>query len=198
MIDNAGEALLAWGSSPWAIGFAIILATFVIEDATTIGAALLAATGTIAPSLALAALFIGIFTGDLGLYGLGAVARTNHWARHLIGERRMVKGRHWLKQHFVAAVIGARFLPGFRMPAYTASGFLGLSFPKFAALTAGAGLVWSATVFSLVYYFGVMFADQLGVWRWALIGLLLTISLGAPMLAERALGHTVKIPTDHH
>ena len=197
MIETAGEALLAWGSSPWAIALAIILATFILEDATTIGAALLAASAAVSPSVALTALFVGIFAGDLALYGLGAAARSRQWARDLIGERRMVKGHHWLKRHFVSAVVGARFLPGFRMPAYTASGFLGLSFPKFAALTAGAGLVWTATVFSLVYYFGVMFVDQLGVWRWAFAALLLTITLCAPILAERAMGHPVKIPSDH-
>jgi membrane protein DedA with SNARE-associated domain len=197
MIENAGELLLTWGSSPWAIAFAIILATFILEDATTIAAALLAASEVIAPSTAIVALFIGIFAGDLGLYGLGAAARSRHWARDLIGERRMVKGRHWLKRHFVGAVVSARFLPGFRMPAYTASGFLGLPFLKFAALTGGAGLVWTAAVFSLVYFFGVMFIDDLRAWRWAIAALLVMMTIAAPMLAERAIARTIKVPTDH-
>lgn len=192
MIDGADTWLLSLGSNPWVIAALIVAATFILEDATTVTAALLAASGMVPASIALTALFIGIFVGDLGLYGLGAAARTRAWARHMIGERRMVKGRHWLKRHFITAVIGARFLPGFRMPAYTASGFLGLSLIKFTSLVALAGLVWTTVVFSLVYYFGQMVADDLGVWRWAVIALLLAISLGGPMIAEHAVAWATK------
>jgi membrane protein DedA with SNARE-associated domain len=115
----------------------------------------------------------------------------------MIGERRIVKGRHWLEQHFMGAIVSARFLPGFRMPAYTASGFLGMPFLKFAALTGGAGLVWSAAVFSLVYCFGVMFVDDLGAWRWAIAGVLVTMTIAAPMVAERAMARRIKVPIDH-
>jgi membrane protein DedA with SNARE-associated domain len=177
--------LLAWGTSPWAIAFAIVLGTFVLEDVTTIGAALLSASGSVAPEVALLALFTGIFAGDLGLYGLGALARSRDWARRLIGERRMVKGRSWLKRHYLVALIGARFMPGFRMPTYTASGFLGLPFAPFAGVAAGAGLLWTTVVFSLVFSFGIMIVEQLGVWRWALAAALIAFVLAAPMLIER-------------
>jgi membrane protein DedA with SNARE-associated domain len=177
--------LLALGSSPWAIAFAIILATFVLEDVTTIAAAFLAATGVVAPPLALAALFVGIFMGDLGLYGLGAAARTRRWARSLIGEARMAKGRSWLKRRYLTALVGARFMPGFRLPTYAASGFLNLPFWPFAGVAAAAGFVWTTLVFSLVLFFGVMVVEQLGVWRWALAAVLLAFMLAGPTLAER-------------
>ena len=194
MIDNVGAMLLLLGSNPWTIALAIIAATFILEDATTVAAALLAASEVVAPTVALGALFTGIFVGDLGLYGLGAAARNRAWARRLIGERHMVKGRTWLKRHFVTAVVGARFLPGFRMPAYTASGFLGLPFWKFAAITALAGLVWTTVIFSLVYYFGAMFVDTLKAWRWPLAAAVLSLALGAPLLAERLIARRLKIP----
>lgn len=198
MSGDTATVLLALGSNPWAIAFAIVAATFILEDATTIGAALLAAGEIIAPSTALTALIVGIFLGDLGLYGLGAAARTRPWARRMIGERHMVKGRLWLKRHFFTAVIGARFLPGFRMPAYTASGFLGLPILKFTALVAFAGVVWTTLVFSLVFHFGQMIVEDLGVWRWAVIALLLALSFGAPMLAERVVARTARPGDDHH
>lgn len=185
MIGDAGMFLLSLGSNPWAIAFAIVAATFVLEDVATIAAALLAADDMIAPPAALGALFAGIFAGDLGLYGLGAAARTRDWARRLIGERRMVKGRVWLKRRYVGALIGARFMPGFRLPAYSASGFLGLPFWPFAGIAAAAGLVWTTLVFSLVYYFGLMIVEGLGVWRWALAALLLALVLAGPAIAER-------------
>lgn len=184
MTEGASSLLLSLGSNPWAIAIAIIIATFVLEDAATIAGALLAASGVIAPLAALAALFIGIFAGDLGLYGLGAAARTRGWARRLIGERRMIKGRTWLKRRYIAALLGARFMPGFRLPTYSASGFLGLPFWPFAGVAAAAGLLWTALVFSLVYTFGLMIVENLGVWRWALAAVLLTIILAGPAIAE--------------
>ena len=69
MSGDPTAALLALGSTPWAIAIAIVLATFVLEDVATIAAAFLAATGAVPPMVALSALFVGIFAGDLGLYG---------------------------------------------------------------------------------------------------------------------------------
>ena len=184
-MEEAGRFLLALGSNPWMIALAIVVATFVLEDAATIAAALLSADGMIAPFAALGALIAGIFAGDLGLYGLGAAARTREWARRMIGERRMAKGRGWLKRRYVSALIGARFMPGFRLPTYTASGFLGLPFWPFAGVAAGAGLVWTSLVFSLVFFFGLMIVENLGAWRWAIATVLLAVILLGPTVAER-------------
>ncbi|MCE9522731.1 MAG: VTT domain-containing protein [Alphaproteobacteria bacterium] len=193
-MEDAGAFILSLGANPWTIALAIVLATFVLEDATTIAAALLAADGVIAPGFALAALFTGIFAGDLGLYGLGAAARSRNWAHRMIGERNIARGRSWLQRHFISAVVGARFLPGFRLPTYTASGFLGLSFWKFASISALAGLAWTSIIFSLVYFFGTMFADTLKMWRWPVAIALIALSFGAPMLAEHLIGRKLKSP----
>jgi membrane protein DedA with SNARE-associated domain len=194
MMEQVGTFLLALGTSPWTIALAIIAATFVLEDVATIAAALLAADGMITPFAALAALVTGIFAGDLGLYGLGATARTREWARRMIGERRMAKGRGWLKRRYIPALIGARFMPGFRLPTYTASGFLGLPFGPFAGVAAGAGLLWTSLVFSLVFFFGLMIVENLGAWRWAIAAALLAVILLGPMIAERF----VRLPEDGH
>ncbi|MEQ1863032.1 MAG: VTT domain-containing protein [Micropepsaceae bacterium] len=185
MIQDVGMLFLSLGSNPWAIAIVIVAATFVLEDVATVAAALLAADNMIAPSLALTALFVGIFIGDLGLYGLGAAARSREWARRMIGERRMTKGRAWLKRRYVTALLGARFTPGFRLPTYSASGFLGLPFLTFAAVSAGASLVWTGLIFSLVFYFGPMIVENLGIWRWALAAALLALILAGPTIAER-------------
>ena len=192
MMTEAAEFLLALGTNPWAIAAAIILATFVLEDLATITAAVLAADGLITPVGALGALITGIFIGDLALYGLGAYARTHEWARKLIGEKRMAKGRQWLKRRYVPALIGARFMPGLRLPTYTSSGFLGLPFAPFAGVAAGAGLVWTSAVFSLVYFFGLMMVEQLGAWRWAIAALFALLILAGPYVVRRF------VPADSH
>ena len=185
MIEEVGMYLLALGSNPWAIALAIVLATFVLEDVATIAAALLAADNMIPAQVALMALFAGIFAGDLILYRIGAAARTREWVRDLIGERRIAKGRQWLKRRYISALIGARFMPGFRLPTYTSSGFLGLPFWPFAGVAASAGLAWTTFVFSLVFFFGLMIVEYLGVWRWALAAALLALILLGPVIADR-------------
>jgi membrane protein DedA with SNARE-associated domain len=184
MMAEAADFLLALGSNPWAIAAAIILATFVLEDVATIAAAVLAADNFISPWGALGALVTGIFIGDLALYGLGAYARTHEWARNLIGEKRMAKGRDWLKRRYVSALIGARFMPGLRLPTYTSSGFLGLPFPPFAGVAAAAGIVWTSAVFSLVYFLGVMTVENLGPWRWAIAAVFAVLILAGPYIVS--------------
>ena len=112
----------------------------------------------------------------------------------MIGERRMAKGRGWLKRRYIPALIGARFMPGFRLPTYTASGFLGLPFWPFAGVAAGAGLLWTSLIFSLVFFFGLMIVENLGAWRWAIAGALLAIILLGPMIAERF----IRVPENGH
>ena len=185
MMDEAGQLLLALGTNPWAIAATIILATFVLEDVATIAAAVLAADAFISPWAALAALITGIFVGDLMLYGLGAYARTHDWARRFIGEKRITKGRAWLKRRYVPALIGARFMPGLRLPTYTSSGFLALPFWPFAGVSAGAGFVWTSTVFSIVFFFGVMTVDSLGMWRWSIAAAALALVLLGPHIVRR-------------
>ena len=179
------DALLALGTSPAAIACAIILTSLVLEDAATLGAALLAASGVLAPPIAFAAAVAGIVIGDVGLYGLGAAARTQSWARRRIGAARIERGRLWLEGRLAPALVGARFVPGLRLPAYSASGFLGVPFLSFAGITTGASVIWTALAFGLVYIFGAMVLDQLGVWKWGAAGAVIVAMALGPHIARR-------------
>ena len=50
----------------------IFFATFVYEDGATLLAATLSASGRLDPRLGLLSAFLGIWVGDIGLYGLGS------------------------------------------------------------------------------------------------------------------------------
>ncbi len=184
MTAATGAFLLSLGSSPWAIAIAIILATFIVEDIAIIAAALLAADGMLVPSLALTSLMIGIFAGDLGLYGLGAAARSQGWARRLIGEQRMARGHAWLSHRYISALIGARFLPGFRLTTYSTSGFLQLPFLPFAMVAAIAGFVWTTVIFTSVFFFGLMSVETLGAWRWLIAFAFAALVVAGPRLTK--------------
>src|SRR5690242_11016632 len=73
MLGNSVPSLFAWAGQhhPLLQAIAIIVGTFVLEDAATVIAAMQADDGKLSWLLALVALYVGIILGDLGLYGLG-------------------------------------------------------------------------------------------------------------------------------
>ncbi|HEX2590770.1 MAG TPA: VTT domain-containing protein [Rhizomicrobium sp.] len=176
-------------SSPYLLAGSIVISTFILEDAAIVYAALIATGGMISPSAAFLALFAGIYAGDIGLYFLGAAAHCSKRARAFLGETRIATAQHWLERRATAALIGARFVPGSRLPIYTVSGFLGVPFALFASITGIASLVWSAAVFTLVYLFGAHITDSFGAARYVIaVPVLLVIAFG-PGLIARFSGH---------
>lgn len=160
--------LTALSEQPLIIALAIILATFILEDAATIGAALLSIDGMISPWLALAALYIGISLGDMGLYGLGRLAAINEKVRARIGEVKLRAGRRWLRRRLAVALFGARFMPGMRLPTYVTTGFLRIPFEKFTLYAVVAATVWTTAFFSIVFFFGHVVGEFIGSWVWVI------------------------------
>jgi len=128
----------------------------------------------------------GIFAGDLGLYGLGYAARNQRWARARLSDRHIERGRRWLSKRFLSALIVARFIPGARLPAYAASGYLRVPFARFVTITAGAGIVWTLAIFAIVMSVGTETLIALGAWKWLIGAALLLLFLAAPRLTEQA------------
>ena len=58
------------------LALSIFLATFIYEDGATLLAATLAASGSLDPRIGMLTTILGIWLGDLGLYGLGSQFRT--------------------------------------------------------------------------------------------------------------------------
>src|SRR5262245_13512722 len=59
----------------------LFLLTFILEDVAAVGAGLLLATGYLAWPWALGSCFLGIWSGDAGLYGLARVLGRNWFER---------------------------------------------------------------------------------------------------------------------
>jgi membrane protein DedA with SNARE-associated domain len=187
MTATPETVLLALGSSTAAVVVAIIVTSFLMEDLATVGAAMLAAAGTISPALAASSLFIGIFLGDLSLYAAGAWARRNAWALRQIGPERLQRGRNWLQQRYVISLITARCLPGMRLPTFAASGFLNLPFSTFFAVLLLAGVAWTTVLFLIVYNLGVGVSEALGPWRWLAAAALVLLAIIGPQVTRRIL-----------
>lgn len=184
MAATPDALLLSLGTSTTAVIAAIILMSFLMEDLATVGAAMLAAAGTISPAMAATGLFIGIFLGDLSLYAAGALARRHTWTLKRLGTDRLQRGQDWLRQRYVVSLLTARCLPGMRLPTFAASGFLGLSFRTFFAVLLLAGVVWTALIFMIVYKLGLQVAEAMGPWRWIAAGTLIVLVLFGPLLTR--------------
>jgi membrane protein DedA with SNARE-associated domain len=164
---------------------AIVGGTFVLEDAATVIAGMLAADGTVSRTTALLSLYVGIALGDVGLYGLGRAAASHRWAKRFVRREPVEALRSWLRQRLVTAVLATRFLPGMRLPTYTTCGFLRLPFGRFTATVIVATLIWTTLLFALSFGFGRVAAEEFGAWKWPL-GLLLAFGvLGIGQIVAR-------------
>jgi membrane protein DedA with SNARE-associated domain len=162
---------------------AIILGTFILEDATTAIVAFAVGDGLLSMAVGLAGLYLGVSLGDFGLYWLGHLAGRHVWVQRLVRIGRPGIAGAWLKDHAAAVVFSSRFLPGLRLPTYTAFGFFGVPFRRFAVPVVLATLLWTTLLFGLCLAFGGLVLSHLGQWRWFGAGLAVIVLI---VLGRRA------------
>ena len=143
---------------------------------------LLSSYGHIMPQAAYISLLAGIILGDLGLYGLGYGASRFKWAKTILDRKRVAMVQHWLDEREVLAVLAARFVPGARLPTYTAMGFFRLSFYKFVMTVFVASVIWTSFLFAAIYTVGEVFVDQLNDWHWPLAIFMCVLVIVAPRI----------------
>lgn len=145
-----GGLELAASMSPWLQALILALGTLILEDTTAIAAGLLAHDGTIGLPTAILGTGVGIFVGDLGLYGLGAAAargaRGTRWIRHRLPADRVARISRWFGDSGWKAIVFSRFVSGSRLPIYLGAGFVGAGFRRFALFTFIAVAVWTPLV----------------------------------------------------
>ncbi len=137
--------------SPMAQAWMIGLSTWVQEDIPTVSAALLAAGGALHPGLAFAACSLGIWLGDLALYGLarglGRPLLTTAWARRLVAAEKVEQSERWFADHGTWLLMLSRLMPGTRLPTYLTAGFLRIPFLTFSSVTAVMVMLWTGAIF---------------------------------------------------
>ncbi len=175
----------------------IILATFVSEDLTCIGAGLLAARGLIGFWPASLACFIGIFVGDIGLYMagrfLGRPAIGKAPFKWLISEKDLERSAHWFDARGPALIFVTRFLPGSRMPTYFSAGIIKANFWMFVSYFFIAAVVWTPMLVGiskllgneLIRYFSIYKDYALWVFLGALAFIAMIIKLVIPIFSYK-------------
>jgi membrane protein DedA with SNARE-associated domain len=132
--------------------------TFVSEDAAMLGGAAMTATGLMATPLVFAACFLGIWLGDMGLYGLaryfGRPLLGRAWVKRRINDEQLARSEAWLKKRGPLVLLVVRFVPGLRLPTYLLAGTLAMPFSYFAVATGLIGLVWVGLLIALAKFLG--------------------------------------------
>lgn len=125
----------------------LFFGTFVSEDAACIAAGTAAAHGQISLAAAMAACFLGIFAGDMALYGIGRIAGArifhNSLLRRVVSDATRTKASNWLVKNGASAVFLSRFVTGLRLPTYLAAGAMRADARKFAAYFLLASGIWT-------------------------------------------------------
>ena len=179
-----------------ALAVSIFFGAFLYEDGATLLAATLSAGGSLDARIGLLSTFLGIWVGDMGLYGLGSSfgRRTVQWRwlQKYLRPESLVKAETWLAKHGSFALVMSRAIPGSRLPLYVAAGALRLPVRLFAKTTAICSAVWVSAIFAIW-----RFAPQMSLGYPKLLPWLLTASLlFAPWLlskAARSLGGWIRM-----
>lgn len=139
---------------PWLLFAALFAATFVAEDLATIAAGVLAAQTPIDPASALAAVILGTATGDLALYAAGRWGAGTRIGRRLRARSDVQSAERWIAGRVLPLVFVARFLPGSRLPVYTASGLISAPFVPVAAIIVLTTPLWTGGMFAIAWFAG--------------------------------------------
>ena len=189
-MPNPSPLWLPLGFHEWmpaAQAMTLALLTFVQEDVPTVGAAILAAAGSLTWKAGFLGCFLGIWIGDALLYlvarGIGRPLMQRNWAKRFFDPTAVARSEQWFAGKGTWILLSSRFVPGTRLPTYLAAGFLRLSFPRFLLVTGTAVAVWTITIFTLAKLFGPDLENWLK--RWNSGGWTLLIFTGLAVVAIR-------------
>ena len=133
----------------------VVLLSYLLEDLAIVTAATLAVEQAMPTSVALLAIFVGISTGDLGLYLLGKLAQRVRFLRYrLFRYQRARSMRRKLHHKAFVTLFIIRFIPGLRTIGFTLSGFLDVPKTKFFLAVITATALWTLVVFGSFFQLG--------------------------------------------
>lgn len=167
-----------FSSNPIVLFLAIIIFAWLWEDGALIGGALLAANGDLSLSYAVCAVLLGIVSGDLGLYGLGVLARRWRGIRaRFYRHKQFRKLRVTFKQKTISNILIIRFVPGLRTVGFSLCGLWGVPFYRFCVVMIAAAILWVGCLFSVIYFIGTSGWLIDSNWKWALGGVAIALLL---------------------
>lgn len=145
----------------WLLYLGIALGPFVQEDAAVLAAATLSASNPAHFPNVFFVILVGLILSDIWKYWIGWAALKHERARAFAEKKHVANLQDKVQTHLLFTLLGARFLPLARIPAYVACGYFKVSYPKFCLIVAFTALLYTAVIFSLCHYLGEMVGDRL-------------------------------------
>jgi len=183
-----------------ALALSIFLATFIYEDGATLLAATASTSGALDPRLGLLTTILGIWVGDMGLYGLGSRfgrhAAQSRWLQKYLQPASLARAECWFATHGSLALVMSRAIPGSRLLLYVAAGALRLPVRLFARTTAVCSVVWVSAIFAVWRFIPQTSSSHQRLLPWLITALLLF----APwLLGKTAIGllHRLRPSRNH-
>ena len=186
MIHTIQNIFFIQSASLISIFIGIILLSYLLEDLAIITAASLSAQDVITPTMGLLAAFIGIASGDLGLYFLGRLSTRFRLLRYkTLTNTHLRYIRKKLQSNPMLNLFIIRFIPGLRTVGFTLSGVFHIRISTFFISVMSATAVWTAIVFPSVFFLGSSSWVKTSEHQWLLIPIMTLVLFATNRLARK-------------
>lgn len=145
---------------PWAVWTGVVVGPFIQEDAALFAAAALAAGGTKNPALVFLVFLAALSVSDLWKYGVGRLAHSYPRAQRLALKFGLERARPVVERNLLKTLFTVRFIPGLRIAAYVAAGFVRAPFPIFLFGIVGSAALLTGMVFALFQLLGMAAGEK--------------------------------------
>lgn len=152
----------------------LFFTTFLHEGTAIATGAFLVVREQSSPVLTAAFLVAGIVTGDLSIYGLGALARRSNSLQRRLGVAANMETPAWLSSHLLPTVATCRVVPGMLWPAFLSYGWCGVPLRRFAATTILVTGLYVPLVLTLFVQCGKYFVPYVPHAPWLVFGIVVT------------------------
>lgn len=145
-------------------GYWIMLPLMIIEGpVVTIISAMLARLGAFNVFVVFILSVAGDMIGDILLYWLGyrfGMSFVHRVGKYIgITEKLVLRMQHYFKEHGGKTIFTVKSTTGLCWATFTAAGIVRMDFKKFVKYSFLGGLVWSAFLVALGYFYGYMWAQ---------------------------------------
>ncbi|MEQ1492928.1 MAG: VTT domain-containing protein [Terricaulis sp.] len=144
----------------WALYLALFIAPFVQEDAAVIGSASAASMHEGDAANIFAISLLGLVLSDAWKYWAGYYAQSWPPAARWVNDPKVAALKEGVLKRLGLALLGARFIPGTRIPLYLACGVFRAPFRRFLPLIALTGALYLGLTFAIFAALGNILGEQ--------------------------------------
>lgn len=150
------------GDTPlWIIYLGIFFGPFVQEDTAVFAAASYSAAIPGEWIKVFLIIWAGLSLSDLWKYWIGWAALRHPGARKYAEKDKVIAFKDKITNHAFISLIGVRFMPFARVPAYIASGFFKVPYPVYALAIVTSAFLYCSAIFLVCNYIGEVFDDRI-------------------------------------